>query len=65
MENPCLRLGQAHFLALHNIMPELALKIKGTDNDPFYDDSKIQAFFEFLISMEEGNVVGIKPPNDN
>jgi len=28
MENPCLRLGQAHFLALHNIMPELALKIK-------------------------------------
>lgn len=46
------RMGQALFNALHDLSPELADLIRGTDVDPFYNDDRILAFFTFI---EENN----------
>jgi hypothetical protein len=43
-----IRLGQAGFNALHDIDKELAEKIVGTNQDPYYDDEKVDALIEFL-----------------
>ena len=47
---PSLRKGQAYFNALSAINPELTKEITGTDADPFYDNSKIGRFFQFIYS---------------
>lgn len=47
-DNPNLRWGQALFNALYDINPELADHIRGTGSDPFYDDSKINHFYNSL-----------------
>lgn len=50
-ENPGLRDGQAAFSALHALRPSLADSIRGTITaDPFYDDSRLDAFW---ASLEE------------
>lgn len=49
LRNPCLRLGQEVF----NIATErhpCVRQLTGTDIDPFYDDSRIEAF---LTKLEE------------
>lgn len=50
------RAGQQEFNDLHARHPEIANKIRGTLDDPFYNDSKIPAFrlkVEELLSIEE------------
>ena len=39
-----LRRGQAFFDVLSELEPELAERLTGTADDPFYDDSKLPAF---------------------
>lgn len=52
------RNGQAAFNVLYSMHPELAQEIRGTDLDPFYDDSRLYAFYtwvyERLAQKEEG-----------
>ena len=48
-KHPQLRLGQAYMSALAILDKELYDKVKNTDNDPFYDDSKMKDFTRFLI----------------
>jgi hypothetical protein len=38
------RKGQTFFNVLHEMEPELADRITGTDADPFYDDGKLPDF---------------------
>ena len=42
------RLGQFLFNFLNEYKPDLADTIRGTDDDPFYEDSKIAAFALYL-----------------
>jgi len=51
-EKPELRRGQAMFLALHHIRPDLASWVTAKDIDPFYDDSKIVAFLDQLSGWQ-------------
>jgi hypothetical protein len=39
------RRGQAYFNALAEQQPEMADRIRGTPDDPFYDDERIEPFF--------------------
>jgi hypothetical protein len=39
-----LREGQAYFDVLLELEPELAQRLTGTADDPFYDDGKLPAF---------------------
>lgn len=48
--NKELREGQAYMNALFEIDQKLYNEITGTDLDPFYDDSKINTFFDYLKS---------------
>jgi hypothetical protein len=51
-QNPELRRGQALFNVLHDIRPDLAEMVRGTDIDPFYaqpDDHRIQAFTQWMF----------------
>ena len=41
-----LRKGQSYFNALHKVDWILAEKIKGSNVDPFYNDTKIPQFLE-------------------
>ena len=45
---PALRKGQSLFNALHDLNPELANSIRCGDIDPFYDDSRISLFLDWL-----------------
>ena len=45
---PEMRKGQCLFNALYKLYPEIANDIRGTDNDCFYDDSKISNLFKYL-----------------
>lgn len=47
--HPHQRAGQAAFNALHDIEPEIANQVRGTDCDPFYRDSRMVAFTAWLI----------------
>ncbi len=40
LEHPDWRRGQALFNALHGVFPALAEQIRGTDADPFHDESR-------------------------
>lgn len=48
VKNPFLRQGQAASNALYLLRPDLAAKVTASDIDPFYDDSKIDRFYEWL-----------------
>lgn len=51
-----LRYGQAWFNALHDVRPDLADQIRGTDVDPFFDNSKVkfaQAHVGWVACHEE------------
>lgn len=43
------RAGQAAFNVLWNYVPSLAEKVRGTDNDPFYDNLKLGQFYEWVF----------------
>lgn len=51
IQYPQYRHGQAAWNALYDLNPALASKVHGTDADPFYDDSKINAFYAFLAQQ--------------
>lgn len=53
IENKRWRAGQAMFNVLHQLHPELANSIRGTENDPFYRNDKINDFLK-AICDEEG-----------
>jgi hypothetical protein len=42
------RVGQALFNALEDLHPDEANRVRGTESDPFYNDSKIDSFFQTL-----------------
>jgi hypothetical protein len=44
--NSELRLGQQAFNYIHDIEPDIANKIRGTDKDCFYQSGKIGEFFD-------------------
>lgn len=46
--NPRYRKGQGYFNYLNSVRPDLAVIIVGSDNDPFYDDSKIPAMLVYI-----------------
>lgn len=48
-EMPNLRRGQALFLALEAIDQDHAEIVRGTEADCFYDDQKIQSFWESMF----------------
>jgi hypothetical protein len=41
----CIRYGQHLFNSLNEIRPDIANIIRGTDDDPFYNDKKIGRFW--------------------
>jgi hypothetical protein len=47
-EGSQLRVGQAAYNLLHENRPDLSFKIIGTHLDPFYDNSKLGAFANFI-----------------
>lgn len=47
--HPDLRKGQCFFNCLHEINPELADSLLGTENDPFYNDDCLEGFFKSII----------------
>lgn len=50
---PFIRIGQALFNALCVSWPELAEKVRGSEVDPFYDDTRIDAFIAFVARWWE------------
>lgn len=46
--HPEQRRGQAYFNAIHEVRPDLANAVRGSDRDPFYDDSRINAFIAYV-----------------
>jgi hypothetical protein len=49
-EHPTWRTGQAYFNALYTLYPEVADAVRATDADPFYQDSRLDAFFEAILA---------------
>lgn len=47
------REGQRAFNALYAIRPDLAEQVRGTDLDPFYDDSRLPDFHAWLVMAVE------------
>ena len=43
---PSLRYGQAMFNEAANLFPEKTESLRGTEDDCFYDDSKVPAFLK-------------------
>lgn len=43
-----IRHGQLAYNTLHDIKPELALAINGTEHDPFYMDERLDDFFVYV-----------------
>jgi len=50
-ENPRWRAGQTLFNVLWEHRPDVANQIRGTHNDPFYDDKKIAGCWERIITL--------------
>jgi len=44
------RLGQKLFNILHDLDPEQANYVRGTEHDPFYNDEIIPRFFRVLVN---------------
>jgi hypothetical protein len=52
-EYPSYRMGQAMFNALHELYPDSARQLVGSDADPFYDNDNIARFLaaiDWLVS---------------
>lgn len=49
--NPSWRKGQTYFNVLSNVRPDIAESIRGTDLDPFHDDSKIGEFLTYVAKV--------------
>ena len=45
------RAGQAAFNALEEAFPQIASVIRGTDEDPFYDDSRLTLFYRRVAEL--------------
>ena len=45
---PKQRQGQVAFNILADIRPDISTKIQGTERDPFYDDERLLAFYDFV-----------------
>lgn len=43
------RVGQAVFNLLDKVRPDLALMVNNSDYDPFFDDSRLPLFYDFLF----------------
>ena len=54
-KHPELRYGQSLMNALGEINFDLYKEITGTENDPFYLDSKVTVFFETLANTNLNN----------
>lgn len=48
VSHPNERRGQATFNTLFATRPDLAEKVRATNLDPFYDDSKLHEFYNFI-----------------
>ena len=46
-----LRLGQIAFNELYATEPTIANLIRGSEFDPFYDDEKLEAFYEKVAEL--------------
>lgn len=42
------RFGQSAFNALYDLHPEIANEVRGTENDPFYNDKVMPDFWAWL-----------------
>lgn len=51
--NPSWRQGQALFNAMYKLFPEVSETVRGTLNDPFYNDTRIERCFEFIQEVEK------------
>lgn len=49
---PELRPGQAAYNALHFLDPAMAAELHSSDADPFYDDTKLPAFWAALDQVD-------------
>lgn len=45
-----LRFGQALYNIVYSEFPEIVSQVQGTELDPFYDDSNIESFLDYLSS---------------
>jgi hypothetical protein len=61
-----LRPGQAAFNLLNATWPHVAGRIRGTDDDPYYDDTRLDAFArrvaELLADTAAGRAVPMARP---
>jgi len=48
MANPKWRLGQTYFNTLYDMNPDLANHIRGSNIDPFHNDSLIEDFESYV-----------------
>lgn len=48
-----LRRGQYAFNMLADLHPAVAAKVRNTDDDPFYDDSRMDRFFSAVAKSIE------------
>ncbi len=48
--NPGIRLGQAYYIVLDDIRPDLNASIIDTHGDPYYTDSNINRYLDFVAS---------------
>ena len=55
-QNRQWRSGQSYINALYYINPELYSKIHSTESDCFYQDSKIDKFFETIEAYEKKEI---------
>lgn len=46
-----LRYGQALFNDLYRVAPEIADRIRGGEDDPFYEDRRVPAFLRALVAQ--------------
>ena len=49
------RLGQSYFNMLYDMNNELANKIRATSVDPYYQDSRINLFLQYLSILANSN----------
>ena len=49
-----MRIGQVYFNVLHDMRPDIAEEIRGTQYDPFYDDTRLIKFFSKVIDIWGG-----------
>ena len=50
---PMIRLGQSYFNCLYMKFPKIAEVVRGTEYDPFYMDSRIPLFKEYIKKFDK------------